>query len=194
MSGAHALHIILHAYLPFLLGRYLEAYSKARTSDAITALGSLRPAEALILSPSSAFDSTLPAIVSHNDPEKCDVACDNGSLVASRGFKFEKVPVDLLEVGDVVRVQNGATPPSDGTIVSGAETSFDESSLTGEARLIKKNIGDKVLLGTINKSRSVDVRVDAIGGVTLSVAHLRFYRYCFSDRIFKAGSDRADRP
>ncbi|KIK48852.1 hypothetical protein CY34DRAFT_797637 [Suillus luteus UH-Slu-Lm8-n1] len=150
-----------------LAGRYLEAYSKARTADAITALGSLRPAEALILSPSSAFDSTLPAIVSHNDPEKCDVACDNGSLVASRGFKFEKVPVDLLEVGDVVRVQNGATPPSDGTIVSGAETSFDESSLTGEARLIKKNIGDKVLLGTINKSRSVDVRVDAVGGVTL---------------------------
>ncbi|KAG1779710.1 heavy metal translocatin [Suillus placidus] len=150
-----------------LAGRYLEAYSKARTADAITALGSLRPTEALILSPRSASDSTAPAIVPRNDPEKCDVACDDGSLVASPGFKFEKVPVDLLEVSDVVRVQNGATPPSDGTIVSGAETSFDESSLTGEARLIKKNIGDKVLLGTINKSRAVDVRVDAVGGVTL---------------------------
>ncbi|KAG1755715.1 heavy metal translocatin [Suillus lakei] len=149
-----------------LAGRYLEAYSKARTADAITALGSLRPAEALILSPRSASDSTT-ALVPRNDPEKSEVACDNGSLVASLGFKFEKVPVDLLEVGDVVRVQKGATPPSDGTIVSGAETSFDESSLTGEARLIKKNIGDKVLLGTINKSRVVDVRVDAVGGVTL---------------------------
>ncbi|KAG1820206.1 heavy metal translocatin [Suillus subaureus] len=150
-----------------LAGRYLEAYSKARTADAITALGSLRPAGALVLSPRPAPDSTVPMVVPRNDPEKCDVACDNGSLVASPGFKFEKVPVDLLEVGDVVRVQNGATPPSDGTIVSGAETSFDESSLTGEARLIKKNIGDKVLLGTINKSRAVDVRVDAVGGVTL---------------------------
>ncbi|KAG2156041.1 heavy metal translocatin [Suillus clintonianus] len=150
-----------------LAGRYLEAYSKARTADAITALGSLRPAEALILAPRSASDFTAPAIVSREDPEKCDMSCDNGSLVASPGFKFEKVPVDLLEVGDVVRVQNGATPPSDGTIVSGAETSFDESSLTGEARLIKKNVGDKVLLGTINKSRAVDVRVDAVGGVSL---------------------------
>ncbi|KAG0709615.1 heavy metal translocatin [Suillus ampliporus] len=150
-----------------LAGRYLEAYSKARTADAITALGSLRPAEAILLAPRSASDSTAPAIVPRHDPEKSDVSSDNGSLIASPGFKFEKVPVDFLEVGDVVRVQNGATPPSDGTIVSGAETSFDESSLTGEARLISKNVGDKVLLGTINKSRAVDVRVDAIGGVTL---------------------------
>ncbi|KAG0709618.1 heavy metal translocatin [Suillus ampliporus] len=150
-----------------LAGRYLEAYSKARTADAITALGSLRPAEALLLIPRSASDSTDVASVPRHDPEKSDVSSDNGSLVASPGFKFEKAPVDLLEVGDVVRVQNGATPPSDGTIVSGAETSFDESSLTGEARLIKKNVGDKVLLGTINKSRAVDVRVDAIGGLTM---------------------------
>lgn len=92
---------------------------------------------------------------------------DNGGFIASPGFKFEKVPVELLEVGDVARVQNGATPPSDGIIVSGTETSFDESSLTGEARLVKKNVGDRVLLGTINKSRAVDVRVDAIGGVTM---------------------------
>ena len=104
-----------------------------------------------------------------DDPEKGDHLFDNGNLVATPGFKFEKVAVDLLEVGDVVRVQNGATPPSDGTIISGVETSFDESSLTGEARPVKKNVGDKVLLGTINKSKAVDVRVDAIGGVTMFV-------------------------
>lgn len=126
------------------------------------------------MSPCSASASTAPTVVPRNDPEKCDVAHDNDSLVASPGFKFEKVLVDLLEVGDVVRVQNGATPPSDGTIVSGPETSFDESFLTGEAQLIKKNIGDKVLLGTINKSRAVDVRVDAVDGVTLLVTQLRF--------------------
>jgi Cu+-exporting ATPase len=156
----------------FPSGRYLDAYSKARTADAITALGSLRPAEALLLVPRSASDSTVPAIGPHQDPEKCDPVFDNGTFVAAPGFKFEKVAVDLLEVGDVVRVQNGATPPSDGTIVSGAETSFDESSLTGEARPVKKNIGDKVLLGTINKSQAVDVRVDATGGVTMLVIQL----------------------
>lgn len=85
------------------------------------------------------------------------------------GLKTEKVSVDLLEVGDIVRVLKGATPPSDGTIISGAETSFDESSLTGEARLIKKKAGDQVFLGTINKAKVVDVRVGAIGGVTMWV-------------------------
>jgi len=44
--------------------------------------------------------------------------------------------------------------------------------LTGEARPVKKNVGDKVLLGTINKSKAVDVRVDAIGGVTMFVKQL----------------------
>ncbi|KAG1742052.1 hypothetical protein EDB19DRAFT_1971501 [Suillus lakei] len=115
-----------------LAGRYFEAYSKARTAEAITVLGSLRPAEALILSPRSASDSTT-ALVLRNDPEKSDVACNNGSFVASSRFKFEKVPVDLLEVGNGVHVQNGATSPPDGTIVSDAETSFNESYLTGGA-------------------------------------------------------------
>ncbi|OJA14676.1 hypothetical protein AZE42_02391, partial [Rhizopogon vesiculosus] len=85
-----------------LAGRYLEAYSKARTADAITALGSLRPAEALLLVPLSqvASDCRAPTIIPRNDPEKCDPMFDNGTLVAVPGFKFEKVAVDLLEVGD----------------------------------------------------------------------------------------------
>ncbi|KIJ70588.1 hypothetical protein HYDPIDRAFT_122600 [Hydnomerulius pinastri MD-312] len=43
-----------------LCGRYLEAYSKARTADAITALGSLRPAEALLVTPRTASDVPTP--------------------------------------------------------------------------------------------------------------------------------------
>ncbi|OJA14680.1 hypothetical protein AZE42_02396 [Rhizopogon vesiculosus] len=168
-AAQHATYFDSVVFLTMFLlaGRYLDAYSKSRTADAITALGSLRPAEALLLVSRSAFDHNTSAIIPPNDTEKCDPLFDNGTLAALPGFKFEKVAVDLLEVGDVVRVQNGATPPSDGTIISGAETSFDESSLTGEARPVKKNVGDKVLLGTINKSKAVDVRVDAIGGVSM---------------------------
>ncbi|KAH7929427.1 heavy metal translocatin [Leucogyrophana mollusca] len=153
-----------------LAGRFLEAYSKARTADAITALGSLRPSDALLVSPRSSVDTSteMPSLSGANaDPEKGNPASDNGALAVQPGFKIVKVNVDFLEVGDVVRVQNGATPPADGTILSGAETAFDESSLTGESRLIKKHIGDQVYLGTINKSAAVDVRVDAIGGVTM---------------------------
>ncbi|KAF9247029.1 heavy metal translocatin [Melanogaster broomeanus] len=152
-----------------LCGRYLEAYSKARTADAITALGSLRPAEALLVTPRTASD--LPPSehdgILDVDIEKGHTLADNGNLAAGPGLKVEKVSVDLLEVGDIVRVLNGATPPSDGIIVSGADTSFDESSLTGEAKPIKKKVGDQVFLGTINKAKAVDVRVHAVGGMTM---------------------------
>ncbi|KIK79870.1 hypothetical protein PAXRUDRAFT_833891 [Paxillus rubicundulus Ve08.2h10] len=161
-----------------LCGRYLEAYSKARTADAITAMGSLRSAEALLVTPRTPSD--VPPS-QHNetidaDLEKGDIISDNGSLVAGPGLKVEKVSVDFLEAGDIVRVLNGATPPCDGVIVSGSETSFDESFLTGEAKPIKKNVGDQVFLGTINKAKSVDVRVDATGGVTMLDQILRIVR------------------
>ena len=79
---------------------------------------------------------------------------------------MQRIGVDLLEVGDVVRVQNGSTPPADGVIVSG-ESTFNESSLTGESRPVKKTLGDQVFLGTINNAQVVDVRIDAIGGETM---------------------------
>ena len=80
---------------------------------------------------------------------------------------MEKISADLLEVGDIVRVPPGATPPADGTIVSSEATKFDESSLTGESRNVIKSAGDHIYVGTINKSRMVDMRVDAIDGETM---------------------------
>lgn len=153
----------------------MEAYSKGRTADAITALGKLRPTSAFLLVPVSKSESngtdtpSSPAISSHLelDLEKGDVIQEEKVLLTKLGMKLEKVDVELLEVGDVVRVQHGATPPADGTVVAGEGGAFDESSLTGESRLVKKQLGDKVFLGTINKAGVVDVRVDAIGGETM---------------------------
>ena len=85
----------------------------------------------------------------------------------SNNAKVEKIPADLLEVGDIVRVPPGATPPADGTIVSSEATNFDESSLTGESRNVMKTTGDHIFVGTINKLRMVDMRVDAIEGETM---------------------------
>ena len=84
------------------------------------------------------------------------------------GTEVQIISVDLLEVGDIVRVPPGASPPADGTIVSlDATTEFDESSLTGESRNVSKTTGDRVFIGTINKLRLVDMRVDAIDGETM---------------------------
>ncbi|KAH9951714.1 heavy metal translocatin [Amylocystis lapponica] len=158
-----------------LCGRYLEAYSKSRTADAITALGKLRPSSALVLVSAddaivSDTTSTAPVSQQELDLEKGDLSLEDTKLAASAtapGMKFERVDTEFLEVGDIVRVQHGASPPADGTVVTGAGGAFDESSLTGESRLVKKEPGDPVFLGTINKAGMVDVRVDAIGGETM---------------------------
>ncbi|KAJ8456309.1 hypothetical protein ONZ51_g12202 [Trametes cubensis] len=152
--------------------RSLEAFSKGRAADAITALGKLRPTVALLVvaatsAEESAIQSTLSSL-SEADVEKGVVQVnadkDHYSLP---GTKVEKINTELLEVGDVVRVLNGASPPADGTVVTGDGGAFDESSLTGESRLVKKQVGDKVFVGTINKAGVVDIRVDQIGGQTM---------------------------
>lgn len=102
-----------------------------------------------------------------HDLEKGDLNRENPALSVKPGMKVERVDAELLEVGDVVRVQHGASPPADGTVVTGDGGAFDESSLTGESKLVKKQVGDQVFLGTINKAGMVDVRVDAIGGETM---------------------------
>ncbi|PSS18272.1 hypothetical protein M430DRAFT_275652 [Amorphotheca resinae ATCC 22711] len=124
-----------------LIGRFLEAYSKAKTGDAVTLLGKLRPTEAILIDP----------IRSRLQPAEPTT---------------HKTPVDLLDVGDTVKIVHGASPPSDGTIVEG-EAKFDESSLTGESRLVAKDVGDGVFTGTVNKGGPISVRISNVSGTSI---------------------------
>ncbi|KAI9821388.1 MAG: hypothetical protein M1832_003395 [Thelocarpon impressellum] len=130
-----------------LIGRYLEAYSKAKTGDAVTSLGKLRPSETdlVISQPSKEWGG---------DGDSAD-----GHIETS----IQRVSVDLLEAGDIVSVPHGASPPADGVLASGT-TQFDESSLTGESRAVTKMAGDQVFAGTINQGNVITVKVTGIGG------------------------------
>lgn len=108
----------------------------------------------------------------------------SGDGIAHSIIKVEKISVGLLEVGDIVRVPPGATPPADGTIISLEPTNFDESSLTGESRNVMKSTGDQVFAGTINKSRMVDMTVDVIEGETMQVNPSTSFLF-FSDEIYR---------
>ncbi|KAJ6539303.1 HAD-like domain-containing protein [Mycena capillaripes] len=148
-----------------LAGRYLEAYSKGRTSDAITALAGLRPVEAQLVVTTSPSDP-FPEKPTDYDAEKAESDTDLGSL----GVRILKTTPDLLEVGDIIRCNTGSTPPADGTIVGPSEKStftFDESMLTGESKPVVKQLGDQVYLGSINRGPSVHIKVDTIGGGTM---------------------------
>jgi P-type E1-E2 ATPase len=85
------------------------------------------------------------------------------------GSRIQKIPVDFLEIGDVVRVPTGSTPPMDGVVISG-HSLFDESSVTGESKPIKKDPGDHVFLGTVNIGQAIDVRIDVAEGKTMSAS------------------------
>ena len=122
-----------------LLGRLAEAHMKTKSGDAISALGNLRPTEAIL--------TTL---------KEGETAFSTSS----------KVDVDLIEIGDTVRVLHGSSPPCDGTLMD-EEARFDESSLTGEARLIRKVAGDTTFSGTINKGSAITIRVTGPAGASM---------------------------
>lgn len=74
------------------------------------------------------------------------------TLIVDGGKKV--VAIDKVSVGDIIEVKNGEKACVDGTLVSG-ETSFDESSISGESLPVHKKDGDKIYSGTINVNQVV---------------------------------------
>lgn len=76
----------------------------------------------------------------------------------------QKIPVQLLQVGDVVKVEPGEEVPADGTLVQEAGVAtFDESILTGEPRPVRKSVGDAVIGGSQCLGGQAHVRVERVG-------------------------------
>ncbi len=80
--------------------------------------------------------------------------------------KEVELPLDLVEVGDRVRVRPGERVPVDGTIADG-ETTIDESMLTGEPMPVAKAAGDRASAGTLNGLSAVVLAADRVGDDTL---------------------------
>ncbi|PWW76093.1 heavy metal translocatin [Tuber magnatum] len=152
-----------------LIGRFLEAYSKSKTADAVNLLRELRPSEALLVVRADQVDVAADAEAFKACPNQSPVGesdPSNSEYTDSRTWRSRTISTDLLEVGDIVSVVRGAAPPADGTVISG-HSQFDESSLTGEARLVPKSEGDFLYAGTINQGQVVNIRVDCIGGYSM---------------------------
>ena len=106
------------------LGKYLEACSKKKTSEAIEKLMNLRPAHATILQ-------------------------DGQEMI---------VPIEQVQVGDIVVVKSGQSIPVDGDIIQGS-LSVDESMITGESLPVDKTVGDKVIGATMNVNGYIQIKV-----------------------------------
>lgn len=76
-----------------------------------------------------------------------------------------KLPTELIEVGDTLKIIPGDKIPADGTVVRG-ESSVDESMITGEVVPVTKCAGDSVIGGTVNGTGTFDMLVTRAGNDT----------------------------
>lgn len=111
-----------------LLGKYLEAVTKGKTSEAIKKLMGLAPKTATVI----------------------------------QDGKEMLIPIEEVEVGDILLVKPGEKIPVDGEVVEG-RTSVDESMLTGESIPVEKNTGSKVIGASINKNGTIKFRATKVG-------------------------------
>ena len=78
----------------------------------------------------------------------------------------QEVPLELVAVGDRLRVRPGEKTPVDGTVLEG-RSALDESMVTGESMPVAKGAGDRVIGGTLNQSGALVMRADKVGRDTM---------------------------
>ncbi|MEI5993740.1 heavy metal translocating P-type ATPase [Candidatus Enterococcus mansonii] len=110
------------------LGKYFEAVSKGKTSEAIKKLMGLAPKNARVF---------------------------------RKGQEME-IPVDSVQLEDIIVVRPGEKIPVDGVVIEGS-SAIDESMLTGESMPVEKKIGDNVIGASINKNGSFRFKATKVG-------------------------------
>ena len=78
----------------------------------------------------------------------------------------ETVPVDIIQVGDRLRVRPGEKIPVDGVLIDGHST-VDESLVTGESMPVAKVPQNELTAGTLNQAGSFVMRAEKVGADTL---------------------------
>lgn len=83
-----------------------------------------------------------------------------------RNGEWKQLPIDQVQIGDLIRANHGERIAADGVIESGSGWA-DESHLTGESNPEEKKAGGKVLAGALMTEGSVVYRATQLGSQTL---------------------------
>lgn len=83
-----------------------------------------------------------------------------------RNDEWQQLPIDQVQIGDLIRANHGERIAADGIIESGSGWA-DESHLTGESNPEEKKAGGKVLAGALMTEGSVAYRATQLGSQTL---------------------------
>ncbi len=136
------------------MGNWLEARSKGQAGEALRELLELEADTATVVEEvGSGAGST---------GERATASDEAGGV--EYGDERE-VPVEDVEVGDLLRVRPGEKVPTDGVVEDG-ESAVDESMVTGESVPVEKRPGDEVVGGTVNRNGVLVVRATKVGRET----------------------------
>lgn len=143
--------IMLPSFL--LIGRYLEAKAKKKTSDSIQELIGLQPTAATLIE----LDS-------------------NGNIVSQK-----EVNIKEIQIGDILLVRPGDKIPVDGEVIGG-HSYVDESMINGEPIPKAKRDGEEVFAGTINQDGVLHIKAKKIGSKTVLSNIIRLVEKAQSSR------------
>lgn len=143
--------IMLPSFL--LIGRYLEARAKKKTSDSIRDLIGLQPTAATLIE----LDS-------------------EGNILSER-----EVNIKEIQIGDMLLVHPGDKIPVDGEVIGG-HSYVDESMINGEPIPKAKREGGEVFAGTINQDGVLQIKAKKIGSKTVLSNIIRLVKKAQSSR------------
>ncbi|KAI3688206.1 hypothetical protein L1987_81916 [Smallanthus sonchifolius] len=120
-----------------LLGKFLESMAKGKTSDALAKLTRLAPDTA------------------------CLLTVNNEGTILSE----TEINTRLIERNDILKIFPGSKFPVDGVVFNG-QGYVNESMITGEATPVAKNVGDRVIGGTVNENGCLLIKATHVGSET----------------------------
>lgn len=102
------------------------------------------------------------------------------ALRITRGVE-ERIPVEQLQIGDVILIKPGERVPADGMIRTG-ETNIDEAAISGEPIPNEKKPGDEVFAGTVNLRGAIEVEITKHSDQTLFQKIIRLVQNAQSEK------------
>ncbi len=105
------------------------------------------------------------------------------AMLLKDGSEVE-IPIEEIEVGDILVVRPGEKIPVDGEVVKGI-SKVDESMITGESRYVKKQQGSEVIGSTVNQTGLIQVLAKKVGKETLLFQIIEFVKDAQSRKAAK---------
>lgn len=94
----------------------------------------------------------------------------------------KEIPIEEVQVGDVMVVRPGEKVPTDGVVVEG-ESAVDESMATGESLPVTKTVGDEVIGASVNQMGLLKVKATKVGKDTFLAQVIKMVREAQGSKV-----------